>query len=41
MGLNPPRTPAVCAWYDKLAQRGGYQAHVMTPFAELFGRLAF
>jgi glutathione S-transferase len=29
------------AWYQRLAARPAYREHVMVPFAELRGRLAF
>jgi glutathione S-transferase len=41
MGLDPPRSPSVSAWYGKLAKRPGYRTHIMKPFPELYGRLAF
>lgn len=37
--LPPPVN--VLAWYRQLQQRPAYQEHVMLPFAELEGRLAF
>ncbi|WP_374569971.1 glutathione S-transferase family protein [Phenylobacterium sp.] len=39
--LERPEAPHVQAWYARLSERSAYQAHVMRPFGELFGRLAF
>jgi glutathione S-transferase len=36
-----PDTPHVARWYQRLAARPAYQAHVMVPFADLYGRLAY
>jgi glutathione S-transferase len=33
--------PNVERWYRTLAERRGYRAHVMVPFAELYGRLEY
>ena len=41
MGLPTPPVPHVRAWYARLAARPAFREHVMTPFDELFGRLAF
>jgi glutathione S-transferase len=41
MEVDRPSVPNVDAWRARLAQRTPYQAHVMRPFDELFGRLAF
>ena len=41
MDVARPPTPAVEAWRARLAQRAPYREHVMRPFGELFGRLAF
>ena len=41
MGLEVPRPPNVVAWYQRLGERTAYQEHVMRPFDELRGRLAF
>ncbi len=39
--ISRPDVPNVIAWHTRLQQRPGYQAHVMVPFADLYGRLAF
>jgi glutathione S-transferase len=36
-----PNIPHVERWYRALQLRPAYRAHVMVPFAELYGRLAF
>jgi glutathione S-transferase len=36
-----PPLPNVARWYEVLQQRPAYRAHVMVPFAELYGRLAY
>ena len=36
-----PEAAAVAAWRARLAERAPYREHVMRPFDELFGRLAF
>jgi len=36
-----PRLPNVEAWYRRLQERPAYRSHVMRPFAELYGRLAY
>jgi glutathione S-transferase len=41
MEIERPPVPAVEAWRARLAQRAPYAAHVMRPFAELFGRPAY
>jgi len=41
MGVPTPPLPAVRRWYDRLAARPAYAAHVMAPFDDLKGRLAF
>jgi glutathione S-transferase len=41
MEIERPQVPAVEAWRARLAQRAPYAAHVMRPFADLFGRLAY
>jgi glutathione S-transferase len=41
MGLPVPELPSVRAWYGRLAERAAYREHVMRPFEELRGRLAF
>lgn len=39
--LERPAVPNVEAWYARLRERSAYQDHVMRPFGELYGRLAF
>jgi glutathione S-transferase len=41
LDLDRPHIPNVAAWYQRLQQRPAYRAHVMLPFAELRGRLAY
>lgn len=41
MGLPVEQPPAVMAWYERLQCRGAFQRHVMVPFDELHGRLAY
>jgi glutathione S-transferase len=41
MGVTTPHAPQVAAWRTRLADRPAYREHVMRPFDELFGRLAF
>jgi len=41
MEVARPEAPAVQAWRTRLAERAPYREHVMRPFAELSGRLAF
>ncbi len=41
MGVPVPELPNVRAWYQRLAARPAYREHVMIPFEELRGRLAF
>jgi len=41
MEIDRPPAPAVEVWRGRLAERAPYAAHVMRPFDELFGRLAF
>ncbi len=36
-----PEAPAVAAWRARLAERAPYREHVMRPFGELYGRLAY
>lgn len=36
-----PSTPSVERWYKLLQERPAYREHVMIPFGELFGRLAY
>ncbi|HEY1426637.1 MAG TPA: glutathione S-transferase N-terminal domain-containing protein [Caulobacteraceae bacterium] len=39
--IERPEAPAVAAWRARLAERAPYREHVMRPFDELFGRLAY
>ncbi|HUO88794.1 MAG TPA: glutathione S-transferase [Rhizomicrobium sp.] len=39
--IDRPDLPNVEAWYDRLKARPAYREHVMVPFADLKGRLAF
>ena len=39
--IDRPPVPHVEAWYRRLQQRPPYRAHVMIPFEELRGRLAY
>jgi glutathione S-transferase len=39
MEIERPALPRVEAWYARLQDRPAYRAHVMVPFAELYGRL--
>jgi glutathione S-transferase len=41
MGLEVPALPNVERWYAELRARPAYQEHVMRPFEDLRGRLAF
>ncbi|MDA1308929.1 MAG: glutathione S-transferase [Proteobacteria bacterium] len=41
MDIERPDVPNVEAWYARLRQRPAYQEHVMLPFEDLFGRLAY
>jgi glutathione S-transferase len=41
MEIERPPAPAVEAWRARLAGRAPYATHVMRPFGELFGRLAY
>jgi glutathione S-transferase len=41
MDVARPDAPAVAAWRARLAERAPYREHVMRPFGELYGRLAF
>jgi glutathione S-transferase len=36
-----PEAPNVAAWYRRLGEREGYRDHVMYPYDDLFGKLAF
>lgn len=39
--IERPQIPNVSAWYDRLQEREAYRAHVMVPFGDLRGRLAY
>lgn len=39
--IDRPQIPHVTAWYDSLQERDAYREHVMVPFADLRGRLAY
>ena len=41
MQVARPDAPAVADWRTRLAARAPYREHVMRPFGELYGRLAF
>jgi glutathione S-transferase len=41
MGLETPELPNLRRWYRRLAERPAYREHLMRPFDELRGRLAF
>lgn len=41
MGAGVEEPPHVRGWYERLAERPAYREHVMRPFEELRGRLAF
>ncbi|MBV1879825.1 MAG: glutathione S-transferase family protein [Pseudomonadales bacterium] len=41
MAIERPELPQVQAWYARLQERPGYRQHVMRPFDELRGKLAF
>jgi glutathione S-transferase len=41
MGVPTPPVPQVRRWYDALAERAAFREHIMLPFEELHGRLAF
>ena len=41
LDIDRPSVPNVEAWYQRLQDRRGYRQHVMVPFGELYGRLAF
>jgi len=41
MDIERPEVPNVEAWYARLRARPAYQEHVMLPFDDLYGRLAF
>lgn len=39
--IDRPKTPNVEAWYARLRERPAYRQHVMIPFDEMKGRLAY
>jgi glutathione S-transferase len=39
--IDRPALPHVEAWYARLRERPAYREHVMVPFDDLHGRLAF
>jgi glutathione S-transferase len=39
--IDRPALPQVEAWYERLKERAAYREHVMLPFDDLKGRLAF
>jgi glutathione S-transferase len=41
LDIDRPALPRLRAWYARLGDRPAYREHVMVPFAELEGRLAF
>lgn len=41
LDIERPGIPNVRAWYERLQQRPAYRTHVMRPFDELRGRLAY
>jgi glutathione S-transferase len=41
LNIARPALPRLKAWYDVLRERPAYRDHVMLPFGELKGRLAF
>ena len=41
MGLAVEQPARVMAWYERLQSRTAFQQHVMIPFDELYGRLAY
>jgi glutathione S-transferase len=41
LGIDRPDVPNVRAWYARLAERPAYRDHVMLPFDDLRGRLAY
>jgi glutathione S-transferase len=41
MGLETPAVPHVRAWYARLVERPAYRQHVMMPFDDMYGRLAY
>jgi len=41
LDIDRPSTPNVQAWYARLRERPAYREHVMIPFDEMKGRLAY
>ena len=41
LDIDRPALPNVTGWYERLQQRAAYREHVMLPFDELRGRLAY
>jgi glutathione S-transferase len=41
LDIDRPPLPRVEAWYSRLALRAAYSEHVMVPYDDLKGRLAF
>jgi glutathione S-transferase len=41
LDIDRPSLPHVERWYQRLQERSSYRAHVMVPFDELRGRLAY
>jgi glutathione S-transferase len=41
LDIEHPEVPNVAAWYQRLQARPAYRTHVMVPFDELRGRLAY
>ena len=41
LDIDRPELPNVSTWYGRLQQRPAYREHVMIPFPELAGRLAY
>jgi len=41
LDIERPSVPNVAPWYSRLRERPAYRAHVMLPFEELRGRLAY
>ena len=41
MELDCPVLPNLAAWYARLCDRPAYRAHVMLPFDDMWGRLAY
>jgi glutathione S-transferase len=41
LDVERPSAPYAEAWYHRLEERSAYREHVMTPFDDLYGRLAY